>query len=922
MRVMVIPETRELGSHHEWLATASHSPSPVSNRDTWHEIRKQKTWLLKSHPEAVLGNSELGELLAVGSSSGQTAQTSSWQLTQFAAGEMTDTSNGQEVIGAPLIAMAAGSAGDVLRIVRPVSNIWQLDNDGKANVHLLEHAQHQETLWTKDIGTIQRIRAIVSTRKFEPVRWLAVQREFGTSVFRPEYQKVPVVSETFSATEPQAPSYIAPNLLFTIPKSQTGCNLHCDVAFNPGARSKPAQLAIIDEGGNWSIWDVTGTRKRTYKQPRAHLTKCGSILDGILARLPRKHTPNPQWHKVLWLGHSSVHDDDFDEESPSGSKPASVFPSLERSSTLLLCNQKMLRLLDVDLEEFLPDLRVITDGSKDLILDVQLDSQDPRYFYVTTTLRVFVAAVFTPDTLSQERTIRRALILESFPHLRNKNDRHLKLTVTAGPTSSADRTSLVVLYSQHSKWHDVFYIGFSRKFPERIPELLPRLPEAGAKKVTEENSQYRSKFCRLSRVELERKRAVRYLSTRFVLADSVAEFRYRGDRAAPTKSATRLQATEVFQRMIAPVMESYRHALTALLAESHGSPIDLGIYGDAPFDPVFIALQEALETKSFPRKLFSEMVQHFRMPEDYRETCREWQAEIDELRHADPALQITGLGHPQRTMRNGLSIEDLLSDLVSLTLGPDDSQLADDRTNDFVFLVLCRIACEIFLSQHGMTYLPTEIIKPTRMPATDTRSSLPPLPEYLLMETQESVRSTIRSSSLAPSSVINSQASSRASTPASTALSTATEIPEHPDFPLLKALTGCEGLPAQEKLPAPWNLDEDSSRTVFNVDNNTEVTEGMRRRAKQEAREIRKRKRAENLFKLQVEHNMLPSTQPALRTSFYAQSTQPINGLFSQPRVQSSAPAIVMSQPVAGAFGGRSDLERPKKKIKRRKGGF
>ncbi|KAH6645783.1 RNA polymerase I-specific transcription-initiation factor-domain-containing protein [Truncatella angustata] len=678
-----VPETRELGSHHEWLATASHSPSPVSNRDTWHEIRKQKTWLLKSHPEAVLGNSELGELLAVGSSSGQTAQTSSWQLTQFAAGEMTDTSNGQEVIGAPLIAMAAGSAGDVLRIVRPVSNIWQLDNDGKANVHLLEHAQHQETLWTKDIGTIQRIRAIVSTRKFEPVRWLAVQREFGTSVFRPEYQKVPVVSETFSATEPQAPSYIAPNLLFTIPKSQTGCNLHCDVAFNPGARSKPAQLAIIDEGGNWSIWDVTGTRKRTYKQPRAHLTKCGSILDGILARLPRKHTPNPQWHKVLWLGHSSVHDDDFDEESPSGSKPASVFPSLERSSTLLLCNQKMLRLLDVDLEEFLPDLRVITDGSKDLILDVQLDSQDPRYFYVTTTLRVFVAAVFTPDTLSQERTIRRALILESFPHLRNKNDRHLKLTVTAGPTSSADRTSLVVLYSQHSKWHDVFYIGFSRKFPERIvchhgslvsrcsssrtsdgglqtlclhPTLLMakqpldltlgahahssrestffqifsfgtnfslsyclgmssnhrwkddllsirRLPEAGAKKVTEENSQYRSKFCRLSRVELERKRAVRYLSTRFVLADSVAEFRYRGDRAAPTKSATRLQATEVFQRMIAPVMESYRHALTALLAESHGSPIDLGIYGDAPFDPVFIALQEALETKSFPRKL-------------------------------------------------------------------------------------------------------------------------------------------------------------------------------------------------------------------------------------------------------------------------------------------------------------------------------
>lgn len=917
----------------------------------------------------------------------------------------------------PLLAMAAGSAGDVLRLVRLRTGLWQLGDGRNATVEMLDHADHQETLWTKDIGTIRRIRAIVSTKRFEPLRWLAVQRDAGTSVFRPEYQKIPVVSERFSGTGPRAPSHVAPNLLFNIPKSQTGYDLHSDLAFNPGVKSKPPQLAIIDEGGNWSIWDISGTRNRTYKRPRARLGKCGNISKGAQKDLPRGQAVRQQWHRILWVGRDEPEseDDYSDEEEVPTTQPTSQFRPLDRSSTLLLCNARLLRLFDLETNSFLPDLRFLLDGNRETILDVSLDTQDPRYFYVVTTSRLFVAAQMANQDPIRQQAHKYASILQSFPHHRNRAGRDLKLRVHPGEPLPDCRTSVVLLYSSHSSWCDIFYITYPRKKPEQITchrtallsdsslkrdiagplqtlwlnpiavlnrggaantdgnrfignpttrfyqlfsfgtdlslncclcvssdtawtmgtLAMDRFFEAESVAVGDRPSRYTKKSEKLSRQEIERQKVVRYLSSHFVVPDSLAAFQYRGDGGFDDRIITRpirLHKPPSSRRMVQPVYEQFHGILQQLWAEGGDDPLlEVDIYGAAPFDPVFVALQSALDTGLLPLKSMFEMVQDFRVPHDITETSEEWHTEIEQLRHADPGLTIMSLVKPKSSFSDLNSLEDLFRGLSLF----QENESGEEIPGNLTLLASRRIACELYLSRFGMTYVPPEISEPPATASLDIRSSPPVMPEDMLIDSQESNRHSTpqeinRHSTISPSVQLDSQWS-RASTPASTATSVATtptgagEGAEDRSLSMLRALTNSGKQPAVRKQPDPlqwWNEGEDPSQYVFSIDKNDEITPGMRRRAKQEAREARKRKRNETLLQLQREHLSAAASQPAFETRFHTQTSQPTSVDFSsQSRITSSAPPIItMSQPVAGMFGGRSDGERPKKKAKRKTG--
>ncbi|KAI0124907.1 RNA polymerase I-specific transcription-initiation factor-domain-containing protein [Xylariales sp. AK1849] len=988
-----VPKFMEIGPHHEWL-TASHAPISTPSKDTWHETQKQKKWLLKNHPEAALGNNGIGELPAVGNSLPQHGQVSSWQLTQFAVGELADTSDAGKTSGVPLLAMAAGSAGDVLRLIRLSAGAWQLRQDNSITLQLLDHATYQETLWTKDIGTIRRVQTVVSSKRFEPVRWLIVQRDLGTTVFRPEYQKVPVVSETFSATGPQPPSHIAPNPLFTLSKSDTGCDAHSDVAFNPGIKSKPPQLAIIDEGGHWTIWDISGTRNRTYKRPKLRLSMCGSIRKGVQEKKSRRLAMEPQWHRVLWVGHSKPDDeyDAFDEEDDSKSQTTTSFPPLDRSSTLLQCNQKMLRLLDLETSSFLPDLSFIPKGSNDVILDVHADVQDPRYFYIVTTSMLFVAAVLPTTDPAQTQNAKKASILQSFPHLRSQVDRSLKVAVTAGPPSLSDRISLVFLYSRNSSWHDIFCVRFSKKQPERISchhetlisrglssthedlglqtlyiSPIPLLPLGdrstpiqpikyyqmfsfgmnlslshclsassvipwdrrklsiqklanveGPDSEERKGGLYATRSAPMASQDIQRRKAIRYLSSRFVVADSVAMFQFGNESLVTTNAASMsTRKLKPLRRMVQPVWEYLQNFVRELGIEGYESSIGMDIFGAAPFDPVFITLQTALETKNLPLKSLFELVPNLRIPRVIDEISEEWHDELEQLERVDSTLGVRSLVKLRSTSPNRKFLHDLFTGLLELTPG------APDISYEFTNLAVRRIACELYLSGFGIMYLPPGLSEPQPAVSRDTH---PPthVTDDMLIDSQESDKSTV----LSPNIPHDSQASSRASTPASSAPSVPAkpeggEDTEDRSGARLRVFTGY-GTPIPQKTPnllSMWSEGADPASYSFSINNNTEITPGMQRRAKQEAREARKRKRAETLLQLQQEHNIVPSTQPVLDNRSFSQASQPLNDFSSQIPAISSASAITMSQPVAGAFGGRTDSGRSKKKSKR-KGGF
>ncbi|KAH8678079.1 RNA polymerase I-specific transcription-initiation factor-domain-containing protein [Xylariales sp. PMI_506] len=680
-----VPKLKEVSSYHEWVVPSCKPVQGLSD-GTWHENRKQRKWLLKNYPEATLGNDKLEELLADEDFGRQSRPTSSSRPVQFDLGEMADTSDPRNVVGVPLLAMAAGSAGDVLRLISPKTFVRQLGHANPWMSELLDHNEYQQTLWTEDIGTIRRVKCVVHAKRFEPVRWLIVVRDSVTTVFQPEYQVISVAATAYSRSRSLPASHIFPNMLFRITKSNTGSDFHSDVAFNPGIKAKPPQLAIIDEGGNWTVWDITGTRNRAYKRPKLRLHHCGSIKDGFRKVISRRSTMWPQWHRILWIGRSDGGDeydyDSGDDKSSSTPKPSTA--SYARSSLLALCNRHTIRILDLEKKVFLPDLQLITGGAADAILDIHLDDQDPRYFYVLTTTKLFVIAELPVHTSTKNQAKRRVSILQSIPHHRSKLDPTLRISVASRSSSSSWRTSTVVLHASNGGWLDVFHTTFSKKLPEQIqihhdsliskktfstdegyslqavrlrqsPMTYPLnanlkspassrfhhtiqvyqiftfgsdlslncclamysasssdiplspIPDGdvlGSAKAGNAPATLLPKTPRkTAKKDQERHKELRYLGSRFVITDAMMMFQDERQPVTAGKAIAKINyASRSSGRMVQPVYEHLRRIFQELREENDASSIALDIYEAAPFDPVFVLLQAALEVGSLPLK--------------------------------------------------------------------------------------------------------------------------------------------------------------------------------------------------------------------------------------------------------------------------------------------------------------------------------
>lgn len=663
---MVDTKFREIGPRHEWLP-APQSPLPQPSETTYHKYRKQRRWLLKIHPEAVLGNAELAKVLAVENAPGSCDHGPSSHRTQLAIGEMTDTSDPRGISVVPLIATAAGHTGEVLRLLRPERSSWASEQSRILALRLSSSdVAPDETLWADHVGTIHSIKSVVDTRRSEPTRWLIVQRDSGTTVFRPEYQRVPFGSES-AGVRPQEPSRIAPNLLFSLSKHQTGHRCHSDMCFNPGVKSHPPQLAIVDEGGFWTVWDIVGTRGRVYKQPRTKLNVCGSIRQGVRQKMYWKATTEPQWHRILFVGvpASAFHDlDESDDDKDTESQSASAFLPLQRSSTLLLCNQKLLRLVDLDSNMLLPDLRFTLDGSREAILDVQIDSRDPRYFFLITSSTFFVAAVFSTRDPMEDRDRKRGSILYSASHMRDRFDQGLKLFVSPGPRSSSHWSSLVFLYARDSTWIDVFCVNASKKHHERVSCsrdtislnmspgsdtasdlqtlcVFPALTSAqpGAKLPTQrDNLNQPIRFYQILLLDmdlklhstlgasslrqpeqalllvqsgdtptiesLERRRIIRHLSSRFVVPDNVEDVIKIPRRLSISGPVVgRIQDQALLQRVLGKVSTKIMQTIQEQMRGDGTMSLDMDILGAAPFDPLYVAIESALRGRAFPLKI-------------------------------------------------------------------------------------------------------------------------------------------------------------------------------------------------------------------------------------------------------------------------------------------------------------------------------
>lgn len=281
----------------------------------------------------------------------------------------------------------------------------------------------------------------------------------------------------------------------------------------------------------------------------------------------------------------------------------------------------------------------------------------------------------------------------------------------------------------------------------------------------------------------------------------------------------------------------------------------------------------------------------------------EWEHEIEGLGRINPDVPLLALSRPQSQITKLSSLQELYSAVLAIMTNTNlisDRQVWMHETRE----VLCRrMACDVYLSLFGLVHRKVDVAESQHSLAHDL--------ENMMIDSQQVSRAG--SSSRAQSEI--PVPSSRAST---------MEPPqEDPAMALLRSYTGTGKFvpPKRTELLDKWELGVDPGNYVFDLDRNKEVTPGMQKRAKQLARQDRKRRRAETLLQMQSDKEpSLPATQPPQDTRSFSQFTQPVGRGFSQSQAIMSDPLQTMTQPMAGAFGRRD--ERPKKKMKKRKGGF
>ncbi|KAI5928269.1 RNA polymerase I-specific transcription initiation factor RRN6-like protein [Camillea tinctor] len=970
------PIFKVFNSWKTWFPPTEALDSHVATESLWNQSRRQQRWLLKNHPEARLGNEIIHEHILEEATLRHDHQEGPCHASHFAIGELTDTSDPQGSRGAPLLVTSAGIANDEVRFVKPALAEWRWDEEDGGALCLAERSGEEPALWVTDIGPVCQLKSFVDLKRYDPTRWLVVQRCSGTRVFQPEYQRIPTTSTQNDSGEP---SRIAPNPILYFSRDQTGGNSHSDVAFNPGTRSGPPQLGIIDERGFWSIWDITLTRIKSSRKPRSKLRKCGHIGKGVMERLPYRDTSVSQWHKILWVGCSSSRLDElqafgFDQEE---AEPPSqgAFSSLERSSMLLLCNSTLVRLLDTSTDSFLPDLSFLRPGSSECVLDIHANPQDPQCFFVLTTAKLFVVRVFSEEGEEWGKSEKKWTILLSSPHFRDIFDKTLKLTVTSGVRSFDQITTMVFVYSSGAPLLDLFCVRMMKKDLNRATchhEVVNLAPFWGSSPdstiqsmclypatVAIESSEYRSEFSRdlaeqrvqfyqltmlksdmsftstlcaasmLSVSEVvppiykviqptklvERKKLVKYLSSNFVVREDLAMLEKTKLVSFEQQDANNNASRPEVQRSIKSFYEHLCTFFDEAYQMQHIASTQKDEFGTNPFDSVHLAVQEALEQGGMPSRTLLQIMQGFELPENFPGFMVDWVTELDWLRNLDPSIGVFDLNQPRATWMSSdtSSLYEIYSTVISLTRLPTaDGDLSGSELN-WRTAIACRTACDLYLSLYAVGHLRPDItdLQPSSF------SSMPDQADSLDNMVIDSQSESYRESSLrsqSPASVTSSQ------------VSRPEDTEEDPAMALLRSYTGTgKFVPKKASgLLDKWRVGASLEDYVFDLDRTTEKTPGMLRMARQLARESRKRRRAASLLQMSQQPELpyiQPSTQPAPNTHFFSsQVSQPV-GRSSQSQLLHSDPPHTMSQPLGGLFGQRS-AERPKKKAKKRKGGF
>lgn len=464
----------QTGSSAELYPASRTGPPEPTHAHVWAERNLQTRWLLKAHAEAFMGNSELTGLLRSEDERFRKLDDdggSSSTGPLLAVGEMLNLSNVRRPTVAPVLAAATGESGELLRLVRIEDTRWGWDDAGGTRLHLsvVDPVDHEDqVLWASDGLPISQIKFAAGPA----VRWLLVQKPTSTAILFPEYNKVPrYESRSYGDDSGQQPmlSRINPMPLLTLSHRNTGGNAHSDVAFNPPADDRMPQLAVVDECGYWTLWNVVAYSRADRKKLRLALSRCGHIFEGALPVIPGQSAWPAEKHGVLFAGTRGAADplfqDDFFHDLDDAHKTA------QRSTHLVLWNSERFVVVDIESGDALPSMADFSTAKSRFgrILDVRLDPLDQNRVFVLTARFVVWVDVVVP---AQPEAPPKSSLITSCPHRMEHSD---GLRMFVGPSTTDAEGAVPMVFVSSSSDHQVGVHWFNVDPRNRLAQWHSRL---------------------------------------------------------------------------------------------------------------------------------------------------------------------------------------------------------------------------------------------------------------------------------------------------------------------------------------------------------------------------------------------------------------------------------------------------------------
>ena len=383
----------------------------------------------------------------------------------IAVGEVTDLTHPSKPESLPVLATATGEAGELLRLTRLEESSWSWDGRQECTLQLpvVDHdVEVDEVVWSSDGLPITQVQFVTSTTAGSTTRWLLVQKQTSTMMFRPQFSRVPKTKSASYQSAGSTLSRIDPNHILTLSHRQTGGNAHVDLAFNPPVDDRPPQLCVVDECGYWTLWNLSSLRMG--RNPGLALIRGGHIWEGPLSAIPKNPSFPAETHGVLFVG--TEHDNML--SMSQGALPGKA----ERSKHILLWNSDFLKIIDTETNIMLPDVPGLTTAKKhhDRIVNVQLSPINQDHIYVLTVR--YLILIELGNMKGDKGQFLKPRIRLSCPHLL-PGGVHLKLALVPFSTAEGD-TPLVCVYSSSHDQISAHWIHLAQdiELPQWHSQLL------------------------------------------------------------------------------------------------------------------------------------------------------------------------------------------------------------------------------------------------------------------------------------------------------------------------------------------------------------------------------------------------------------------------------------------------------------------